>query len=103
MGGVVELLRGEERRPQPPLVVVAVDPQAVNPGGPVQLLVATVEAGLRRLLVDLAALEKPKKRGRGGNGGFLIDPVPRARGAADRECPGSAVARVLCRQNTAPE
>src|SRR5205085_11718739 len=103
MGGVVELLRGQERRSQPPLVVVAVDPQAVNPGGPVQLLVAAVQAGFERLLVDLAAVEKLKQRDRGGIGGFLIVLVQRAVVADDGECGAAEFARVLCGQTAAPE
>src|SRR5256885_16817884 len=102
MGGFVDPLRREEGRSQPALVVAAVDPQAVNPRGPVELPVAAVEAGFERLLVDVAAVGELKQRDRGGIRVFLIILVQRGVGADDRECPATEVARVLCGQTTAP-
>src|SRR4029077_8763555 len=53
-----ELLRREGRRPEPPFVVIAVDAQTIDTRGPVETLVAAVQARFQRLLVDLAAVEE---------------------------------------------
>src|SRR5437879_10218414 len=87
----------------PAVVVFTVDPQAVNPGGPVELLVAAVEASFDRLLVDLAAVEELEERDGGSVGVLLVVLAQRGEVADHSECDVAEGACVLCGQPAALE
>jgi len=56
--GVTELIGLVIEVAVPAFVVIAVDAQGIQAGGPVELVVASVQADFGRFLIDVAAVEE---------------------------------------------